>query len=94
MAILIGFQSVVFAAFSKIFAIQKGCCRRYPRLSRMFQYITLEVGLVVGVLLVLAGTARGAWGWSTGEAITLVLLIRKNAADRDSRAVSFTLDFK
>jgi hypothetical protein len=60
MAILIGFQSVVFATFTKIFAISEGLLPEDPRLSRMFQYITLEVGLVVGVLLVLAGT--GAWG--------------------------------
>jgi len=60
MAILIGFQSVVFAAFTKIFAISEGLLPEDPRLSRMFQYITLEVGLVVGILLVLAGT--GAWG--------------------------------
>jgi glycosyltransferase involved in cell wall biosynthesis len=61
MAILIGFQSVVFAAFTKIFAISEGLLPEDPRLSRMFQYITLEVGIVVGVLLVLAGT--GAWGF-------------------------------
>jgi glycosyltransferase involved in cell wall biosynthesis len=61
MAILIGFQSVVFAAFTKIFAISEGLLPEDPRLSRMFHYLTLEVGLVVGILLVLAGT--GAWGF-------------------------------
>jgi hypothetical protein len=30
-----------------------------PRLSRLFRYVTLETGLVVGFLLLLAGT--GAW---------------------------------
>jgi glycosyltransferase involved in cell wall biosynthesis len=61
MAILIGFQSIVFAAFTKIFAISEGLLPEDPRLSRLFRYVTLEVGLVVGVLLVLAGT--GAWGF-------------------------------
>jgi glycosyltransferase involved in cell wall biosynthesis len=61
MAILIGFQSIVFATFTKIFAISDGLLPEDPRLSRMFRYVTLEVGLVVGVLLVLAGT--GAWGF-------------------------------
>jgi glycosyltransferase involved in cell wall biosynthesis len=60
MAILIGFQSVVFAAFTKIFAISEGLLPEDPRLSKLFRYLTLEVGLVAGVLLVLAGT--GAWG--------------------------------
>ena len=59
MAILIGFQSVVFAAFTKIFAISEGLLPEDPRLTRMFRYITLEVGLVAGVLLILAGA--GAW---------------------------------
>ena len=59
MAILIGFQSVVFATFTKIFAISEGLLPEDPRLSRMFKYITLEVGLIAGVLLILVGT--GAW---------------------------------
>jgi glycosyltransferase involved in cell wall biosynthesis len=59
MAILIGFQSVLFATFTKIFAISEGLLPEDPRLMRMFRYITLEVGLIVGVLLILAGA--GAW---------------------------------
>jgi hypothetical protein len=59
MAILIGFQSVVFATFTKIFAISEGLLPEDPRLARMFRYVTLEVGLIVGVLLILAGA--GAW---------------------------------
>jgi glycosyltransferase involved in cell wall biosynthesis len=59
MAILIGFQSVIFATFTKIFAISEGLLPEDPRLSQLFRYITLEVGLIAGVLLILAGT--GAW---------------------------------
>jgi glycosyltransferase involved in cell wall biosynthesis len=59
MAILIGFQSVVFATFTKIFAISEGLLPEDARLTRMFKYITLEVGLVAGTLLILAGA--GAW---------------------------------
>jgi glycosyltransferase involved in cell wall biosynthesis len=60
MAILIGFQSVLFATFTKIFAISEGLLPEDARLSRMFRYVTLEVGLIVGILLILAGA--GAWG--------------------------------
>jgi glycosyltransferase involved in cell wall biosynthesis len=59
MAILIGFQSVVFATFTKIFAISEGLLPEDLRLTRMFRYITLEVGLILGILLILAGA--GAW---------------------------------
>ena len=59
MAILIGFQSIVFATFTKIFAISEGLLPEDSRLSRVFRYVTLEVGLTVGVLLIIAGAA--AW---------------------------------
>jgi glycosyltransferase involved in cell wall biosynthesis len=59
MAMLTGFQSIVFATFTKVFAISEGLLPEDPRLSRLFRYITLELGLAVGIFLVLAGT--GAW---------------------------------
>jgi len=60
MAVLIGFQSIVFAGFTKLFGISEGLLPEDSRLTWLFRYITLEVGLAVGVLLILAGT--GAWG--------------------------------
>ncbi len=59
MVILIGFQSINFAAFSKVFAITEGLLPSDPRLDRLFKYITLEVGLALGALLVFAG--MGTW---------------------------------
>lgn len=59
MAILIGFQSINFAAFSKVFAITEGLLPKDHRLDRLFRYITLEVGLVVGGLLGTIG--MGTW---------------------------------
>jgi len=59
MMILIGFESIVFATFSKVFAISEGLLPEDPRLSTLFRYVTLEVGLVAGFLLILAGTC--AW---------------------------------
>jgi len=64
MAILIGFQSVVFAMFTKVFAISEGLLPEDARLSRLFRYVTLETGLLAGVLLALAG--GGAWLLSLG----------------------------
>src|SRR5271165_1426119 len=59
MAILIGFQSAIFATFTKVFAISEGLLPEDSRLTRMFRYVTLEVGLILGILLVIAGA--GAW---------------------------------
>jgi glycosyltransferase involved in cell wall biosynthesis len=62
MAILIGFQSVVFAMFTKVFAISEGLLPEDERLSRVFRYVTLESGLLAGALLALAGAGSWALG--------------------------------
>jgi glycosyltransferase involved in cell wall biosynthesis len=60
MAILIGFQSVVFATFTKVFAISEGLLPEDRRLSRVFRYVTLETGLITGLVLIFAGACF--WG--------------------------------
>jgi glycosyltransferase involved in cell wall biosynthesis len=52
---LIGYQLVLFAVFTKIFAVRMGFHPPHPVLERLFRYITLEVGLLAGVLMVVAG---------------------------------------
>ena len=67
-AILIGFQSVIFAIFTKVFAISEGLLPQDPRVDRVFRVITLEVGLVVGVLLLLlgfGGSLHAVHSWSS-----------------------------
>lgn len=66
-SIFIGFQGIVFAAFTKVFAISEGLLPEDPRLEKLFRYITLEVGLLVGAALVLVGIggsiySLGFWG--------------------------------
>jgi glycosyltransferase involved in cell wall biosynthesis len=55
MTIVIGFQAVSFAVFSKVFAISEGLMAEDERLTRVFRYVTLEVGLIVGVVLIVMG---------------------------------------
>jgi glycosyltransferase involved in cell wall biosynthesis len=52
---LIGYQLVLFAVFTKIFAVRMGFHPPHPVLEGLFKYITLEVGLLAGALMVLAG---------------------------------------
>jgi hypothetical protein len=64
---IIGFQAVIFFLFTKIFAMNEGLLPADPLLARMFRYITLEAGLVVGWLFILIGLlgslyAVGVWG--------------------------------
>ena len=53
--VLLGFQAIAFAVFTKLFGISEGLLPPDPTLDRAFRYITLEVGLVLGALLILAG---------------------------------------
>lgn len=57
LAVLLGFQAVLFSVFTKIFAISEGLMPEDQRLNRLFKFVTLEVGLVVGAMLVLGGLA-------------------------------------
>ena len=66
-AIVLGFQFIAFATFTKVFAISEGLLPRNPRINRVFRYLTLEAGLIAGVLLTLAGLggsvlAVSEWG--------------------------------
>src|SRR5947209_4801486 len=65
--VLLGFQAIAFAVFTKLFAISEGLLPADPTLDRLFRYITLEVGLLVGAILVILGLstsvyAVGIWG--------------------------------
>ena len=64
LAVVVGFQSVTFAVFTKIFAITEGLLPEDPRLNRAFRYVTLETGLLVGVGLVIAGLAGSLFALS------------------------------
>jgi glycosyltransferase involved in cell wall biosynthesis len=57
LAVLLGFQLVAFAVFSKVFAMREGLLPPDPRLQRVFRFATLEVGLALGAFLVVLGLA-------------------------------------
>lgn len=54
-AILIGFQAVLFAVFTKVFAMSVGLLPPDARLQRFSRPFTLELGLLVGVVLIVGG---------------------------------------
>jgi len=64
MAILIGFQSVNFAVFTKVFAITEGLLPDDPRVTKSLRWLTLEAGLILGALLIVAGAATWVFGLS------------------------------
>jgi glycosyltransferase involved in cell wall biosynthesis len=66
-SVLLGVQFVTSAVFTKVFAISEGLLPEDPRLNRLFQYVTLETGLLAGVLLAtvgVAGSILAVSGWA------------------------------
>jgi glycosyltransferase involved in cell wall biosynthesis len=55
LAILLGYQSIVFAVFAKTFAIGEGLLPEKPRMTRFFQAVTLERGMIAGTVSLLLG---------------------------------------
>jgi hypothetical protein len=55
LAIMMGYQSVLFAIFAKSFAISEGLLPKDPRIDQFFKVIYLERGLAIGALAFLAG---------------------------------------
>ena len=54
-SVLLGFQLIAFATFTKVFAITEGLLPEDARLNRIFRWVTLETGLVLGGVLMLLG---------------------------------------
>ncbi|HLZ47723.1 MAG TPA: glycosyltransferase [Candidatus Limnocylindria bacterium] len=55
MLVVVGSQTILFAAFTKIFAINEGLLPEDHRLTRVFRIVTLEVGLGLGAAMLLGG---------------------------------------
>ncbi len=60
-AIICGFQAVVFAVFAKVFAISVGLLPEDARIEKLKAVLSLEVGIIVGFLLLLGGLVAGAY---------------------------------
>jgi glycosyltransferase involved in cell wall biosynthesis len=55
--LMVGYQSVIFAVFTKVFAISEGLLPEDPRLEKHLSEVSLEKGLICGGLALLLGIA-------------------------------------
>jgi glycosyltransferase involved in cell wall biosynthesis len=70
MTVIVGFQLVAFAFFTKVFAIAEELLPDDPKLARVFKIFTLEKGIVLGLLILFAGIillARSVWIWKQAD---------------------------
>ena len=66
LALICGYQSILFAVFAKIFAIRERLLPEDPRMTRLFRVVTLERGAIAGAGAMLLGVvllsaAVSAW---------------------------------
>lgn len=66
MAMIVGFQLVAFAFFTKVFAIAEGLLPDDAKFNRAFKFFTLERGIVASGLALVLGLIlflRAVWLW-------------------------------
>jgi hypothetical protein len=61
LAVVIGYQSVIFAVSTLLFVSSEGLLPQDRRLNEAFARVSLEAGLMAGLLLVLLGLAGTIW---------------------------------
>jgi hypothetical protein len=68
LAVIIGFQAINFAVFTKVFAVSEGLLPENLRFSRALRLLSLETGLIVGGLLLIVGIACSVYALTGWEA--------------------------
>jgi glycosyltransferase involved in cell wall biosynthesis len=64
MAVVIGFQAVTFALFTKVFAVSEGLLPEDAWTGRLRRRVKLEAGLAVGIVLLLFGLGASIYALS------------------------------
>lgn len=57
LSVIVGFQAAVFAVLTKVFAVSERLLPENEKLTKLFNYVTLETGVVAGLILTAAGLA-------------------------------------
>ena len=69
-AVLIGFQAMLFAAFSRAFVANEGLMPPSPGVQKAFKVLNLERGLIIGLLLLIVGVALAIYefiNWGSSD---------------------------
>ncbi|MCF8254535.1 MAG: glycosyltransferase family 2 protein [Bacteroidia bacterium] len=53
--VIVGYQAVSFGIFTRAYAVQAGFLPAKDSLTKAFDLVTLEVGLIIGILILFAG---------------------------------------
>jgi glycosyltransferase involved in cell wall biosynthesis len=61
LAIVIGYQSMLFWIFAKIYGMREGVVPQDPWFQTVLKTVTLEIALVCGAFLIIVGLGLGIW---------------------------------
>ncbi len=61
LAVLVGYQAILFAIFTKTFAMNEGLMPDDPVALKFFEIINLERGILIGLVACVAGTVLLLW---------------------------------
>jgi hypothetical protein len=80
-AIICGFQALVFSIFAKTYAVKAGLMPEDPRITWLGTVFSLEIGIVAGIVVLLAGLGVSAyavdfWGRASFEGLNPVVSMR------------------
>lgn len=70
LALLMGYQAVLFGIFTKTFAVNEGMLPERPNFTRFYKLMNLERGLVMGTLALVFGMAllgAAVWQWRAAD---------------------------
>lgn len=67
--LLIGFQFILFYGLTKVFTVENELLPKSKKYDRLFKFINLEKGLIVGLVLVVAGIVLSILAYSDWQAI-------------------------
>jgi glycosyltransferase involved in cell wall biosynthesis len=68
-AIIVGFQAVSFALFTKVFAISEKLLPEDPQIKKLLRYVNLEVGLILGTILMFIGIVGSILSFTIWSAV-------------------------
>jgi len=67
---LIGFQFILFYGLTKVYTVENDLLPKSKKYDRLFKFINLEKGLIIGFILVIVGIALSISAYTDWQAIS------------------------
>ncbi len=79
LAVVVGIHSMLFWVFAKVYGMREGIVPPDPRFNAMMRLVTLEVGLIVGAILLVIGLGLGIYALGAWQSTAFGLLSPERA---------------